>query len=307
MVKHRLTSILGTVAGMVMVASFNNGGIEVRADPQTVRADFAYVGLDDSSWIKPPPLPKVEYEVFDKVEGVISDLGNFAVEGKNVVGEALDSIDTAVERAEDVMSNLTLIPPMEGFYLPKEAESRYRLVASHGQKRLLNKANQIQENYGDHLKDMCVKYNVPYDLAFTTLHIESGGNLNAVSKTGVKGIMQITGMTKKHVEKHYKKSGRDEMINCTASPLNNIECGVMLMRMTKNRFDHYGLSEKETWNNVIAAYNRGSFGLARDLKDAGKKHVLDLTEGEVRRETYGYVRKARAYQALLHTNGFFNR
>ncbi|NQV91474.1 transglycosylase SLT domain-containing protein [Candidatus Woesearchaeota archaeon] len=307
--KNKLT-LLSLASAGIIISGFNNGGIEYRADPQTVRTGFASVGLDNSSWIKPPPLPEIEYNVFDNVGNVVSELKDAAVNGHTVVDEVLDSLDVAVEQAGNYLSNLELIPPMEGFYLPNEVESRYRLVAAHGQKRLLRVAGEIEENYGEHLRNMCIKYHVPYDLAFTILHIESGGNIGSVSHTGVKGIMQITGQTADYIEKNHKKSGRENPIDCSASPENNIECGVMHLKRMLAKYNTKGFKDLtifEKGNNAIAAYNLGRSGLNRDLADAGKNHVLDLTEGEVRLETYGHVRKARAYQALLHTEGFFNR
>ena len=195
--------------------------------------------------------------------------------------------------------------PMEGFYLPEEAISRYKLVAHHGQERLLRIANEIKSNYGEHLKEVCIKYQVPYDLAFSVLLIESGGRVDAVSHTGVKGIMQITGMTEDYIEKNYKQSGRENLIDCSASPEDNIECGVMHLKRMIEKYSGQGLTSKQVSNNAIAAYNLGRGGLNRDLRDAGKKHVLDLTQGEVRLETWKHPRKVRAYQALLHTLGFF--
>ncbi len=222
----------------------------------------------------------------------------------NIVDEKNDDLDIVYEELDQLEYQKEL--PIEGFYLPQESMSRYKLVAAHGQERLLKIANEIKQNYGNHLKDVCTKYQVPYDLAFTVLLIESGGKVDAVSRTGVKGIMQIIGMTEEYIEKHYKESGRELPIDCSASPEDNIECGVMHLKRMIERYEGKGLTSKQTANNAIAAYNLGRGGLNRDLRDAGKKHVLDLTQGEIRKETWGYVRKARAYQALLHTKGVFN-
>jgi hypothetical protein len=307
MVKRRLTSILGTVAGIALVASFNNGGIEVRADPQTVRDGFAYVGLDDSSWIKPPPLPKVEYEVFDKVEGVVSELENAAVKGHTAIVEVLDSIDTAVEKAGDYMSNLELIPPMEGFYLPKEAESRYRLVKHHGEKRLLDKSRILQEKFGTFMKLKCMQYNTDYDLAHTILHIE-GGNPNQVSHTGVKGIMQITGSTRKYIESHPKTLKMPEKISCKKNDENNIECGIALIAYLQEHYQRKfpNQNKHEINNHVLAAYNLGKGGYNQILKEQKVSRFFDIPEGAIRRETWRYVPKARAYSSVLKGNGIFN-
>lgn len=304
--RNKLTFLSLATAGMI-IPGINNGGIEYRADPKMVRAGLAYFGLNDSSWVKPPPLLEVEYEVFDKVENVVSELENTAERSHETIVGVLDSIDTAIESSGNYLLNNIISPEvlMEGFYLPKEAESRYGLIAAHGKKRLLEKAQNLDENFGGQIKASCIEYKIPYDIAFTIILMESGGNVNAKSHTGVKGIAQITSMTKTHVETHYKSAGRSQPINCSKSSEDNIECAVMLMKMMRKRFKKTGLSENENWDNVIAGYNRGSFGLGRDLRDAEKKHVLDLTEGELPTETFNYIRKSRAYQALLHTYGFF--
>jgi len=134
------------------------------------------------------------------------------------------------------------------------------------------------ENYSGYLKadvqahnSLIQKYSVKYDmdplLVESTMKAESGGRINAKSKKGATGLMQIMPATAAEIARELGRKDYDIL-----DPATNIEFGVYYLKKMMNRFGG-------DVSKGLAAYN------------AGAQNVIDYNGIPPFEETQKYVKK----------------
>ncbi|MBI2668728.1 transglycosylase SLT domain-containing protein [Candidatus Woesearchaeota archaeon] len=139
------------------------------------------------------------------------------------------------------------------------------------------------------------QYNIPRNLLFAIIIRESGGNPDAVSSTGVRGIMQMQGSTAQALG--------DDCVPVT-NPARNIECGARYLSQIFMRYRqaYPNLDNEEVWNLALAGYNKGPNGLqgAYDrLRRTGKDSFWDLQVKDIGGQAFAYVPHVRALERFV--------
>ena len=158
----------------------------------------------------------------------------------------------------------------------------------------------IQENnyptaYSEYVDKYSEKYNVPKDVIYAVIKIESNFKYDATSYKDARGLMQLMPGT-------YEWMCSKEGIDPEAYSINDPEINIMI----GTRYLAYLYSEFEIWDTVFAAYNAGHGTVRKWLSDEryGKDgHLTDIPYPE----TSSYVKKisdARAiYAKILKRKG----
>lgn len=111
------------------------------------------------------------------------------------------------------------------------------------------------------------------------IHTESGGNPNARSSAGARGLMQV-------MPEHYKRLG----VTDPEDPLQSIKAGTTILQEEMDRFDDPKLA--------LAAYNAGSPKVIRAIAKAGS-HDFNRVYPYLPEETKKYVAKVlKKYQQI---------
>jgi membrane-bound lytic murein transglycosylase F len=159
-------------------------------------------------------------------------------------------------------------------------------------------------------KSYAHEYHIPWALLAAVAYQESKWDEQAVSYTGVRGLMQITTSTAKHL-------GIDDR----EDPVQSIQGGAYYLRYLYDKTPAY-LSNYERWTLALAGYNMGWAHVRDARKLALKLHVnpfrwkqfkkvipkledeeyfTDLTFGYARgRETVHFVDNVLVYYKLLN-------
>lgn len=187
-------------------------------------------------------------------------------------------------------------------FLPDEADP-YEVYA------LQKTLREALPRYGAAIARAARKYDIDPLLLVAVVYQESHFDENARSKTGVRGLMQITQNTAKLL-------GVDRN-----DPMDSIRGGARYLRMLHNDVPAAGLDERTRWLFALAAYNRGpghledAVNLAtrlggsgttwRELKDAFPKLAWqrwykDAKYGYTKGyEVVSYVERIRYYHYIL--------
>lgn len=135
-------------------------------------------------------------------------------------------------------------------------------------------------------------FEVPPSLIFAVIHTESHFDSQAVSPVGAKGLMQLMDETYEWIQT--KLPEEPAPISRIFEPEINIRCGTKVLQVLLSQFD--------TLETALAAYNAGSGNVSRWLKnpeysdDGVTLTVIPLTETK---EYVSRVLKAqKRYQAL---------
>ena len=121
--------------------------------------------------------------------------------------------------------------------------------------------NKIDEkryplDYTEYVEINAEYYNVPKDIIYSVIKVESNYSYEAVSSKGAVGLMQIMPDT---FEWLLTKTGEDHDISKLYDPAVNIKYGVYYLSMLYD--------ELAVWDTVYAAYNGGIGNVRKWLKD----------------------------------------
>jgi membrane-bound lytic murein transglycosylase F len=165
--------------------------------------------------------------------------------------------------------------------------------------------------YKRHFKKYSDKYSIPWTLIAAVAYQESKWDDDAVSHTGVRGLMQLTSKTAAYVG-----------IEDRTDPFESIRGGAYYLRYLYDKTSQK-INEQERWALALAAYNigwghlRDAHHLALKLKKnpyrwselkkvlpllEEKKYFSQLNHGFARgNETVDFVNKVFNYYNLLNT------
>lgn len=113
-------------------------------------------------------------------------------------------------------------------------------------------------NYVKHFKIYSVKYNIPWTLIAAVAYQESKWNEDAISYTGVKGLMQLTAQTAEHLG-----------ITDREDPHQSIQGGAYYLKYLYDKTSK-NQSQIDRWAMALAAYNLG-WGHIRDAQKLAVK------------------------------------
>lgn len=155
----------------------------------------------------------------------------------------LKSIQPTMERQQSIApnpymrNNDTVESPNTGL-VNKNIPNPTKAVATSGN-GLVKPSLEAAKPYMNIIQEASKAYNIPSDVLLAVAQTESGFNPNAVSPTGVKGLMQVTQNT-------YKNLG---FTGDRADPVNSVNAGAKLLSQLYNKYGN--------WDDAFYAYNGG--------------------------------------------------
>ena len=150
---------------------------------------------------------------------------------------------------------------------------------------------QLTENsahpkkYSEYVTKYSREYNIPEDVIYATIKVESNFDPEAVSNAGARGLMQIMPSTFEWLtgDEHL---GEHLLPTMLFDPEVNIRYGTYYLKYLYTKFDH-------NWDTVAAAYNGGEGNVTKWLSDRrysdGKGNLTDFPDEFS--ETENYVKK----------------
>ena len=141
--------------------------------------------------------------------------------------------------------------------------------------------------YSNVVKAYAEKYEVPENLVYAVIRVESNFKAKAESKKGARGLMQIMPVAYKD---YCVDTGEDYDVSMLKDPETNIRVGTYwLARM----YRYYG-----NWDTVLAAYNAGMGNVNSWLEDerysAGDGILFEIPYAQ----TKSYVEKVNRYKGI---------
>jgi hypothetical protein len=121
----------------------------------------------------------------------------------------------------------------------------------------------------------CTKYDIPLDIYFRLVDMESGFKFVVNKQSGANGYMQVMPTTFSYMA---KKMG----IKGPHNEINNVLVGSYLLKKNYDSWQRRGFTETKSWRLALAAYNAGEGKL--QIKEGGK--VVGWREPTY---TYSYV------------------
>ena len=115
------------------------------------------------------------------------------------------------------------------------------------------------DKYADLVSKYAAEYNVPEDVVFATIKVESSFDTHAVSSAGAMGLMQMLPSTFEWLtgDEHLAEHLSAELL---FEPEVSIRYGVYYLKYLYSKFDH-------KWDVACAAYNGGEGNVAYWLAD----------------------------------------
>ncbi len=141
------------------------------------------------------------------------------------------------------------------------------------------------QKYAELVSTYASEYNVPEDVIYATIKVESSFAPEAISRAGARGLMQMLPSTFEWLtgDEHL---GEHLTANLLTVPEVNIRYGVYYLKYLYSKFDH-------NWDVACAAYNGGEGNVAEWLADDrysdGEGNLTDYPKEF--KETKDYVRK----------------
>ena len=177
-------------------------------------------------------------------------------------------------------------------FLPENSD-RFALL------HLLETLQRELPRYGTTILKASQHYEIDPLLLIALIYHESRFDSEAVSRTGVRGIMQITQVTAREL-------GLDDPMN----PTKSILAGARYLRQIWNRLDNADLSQWDRWFLALSAYNQGlghtwdAMALAESLglKKTSWNDVKRVFPLLSQREYYSKARHGytRGFEAVAH-------
>lgn len=156
------------------------------------------------------------------------------------------------------------------------------------------------KKYSELVTKYSQEYNIPEDVIYATIKVESDFDPNAVSSVGARGLMQMMPSTFKWLTSD-EHLGEHLLPIMLFDPEVSIRYGTYYLKYLYTKFDH-------NWDTVAAAYNGGEGNVAKWLADErysdGKGNLTDFPDEFS--ETENYVKKIakerRNYKELYSEN-----
>ena len=147
--------------------------------------------------------------------------------------------------------------------------------------------NDCPHPYSDLVSNYAEKYDVPENLIYAVIRVESNFKADALSSKGARGLMQIMPIA---YEDYCYYTGEDFDVSLLSDPETNISVGAYLLARL---YRHYG-----NWDTVLAAYNAGIGTVNEWLEDerysSGDGILTDIPYPETR----SYVEKVNRYKSV---------
>lgn len=188
---------------------------------------------------------------------------------------------------------------------------RYKLYLSELDHRdvrsFVNRTRITLPEFEREFKKAAQEHRLPWQLVAAVAYQESQWNNEAVSYTGVRGLMQLTQDTAKHL-------GLEDRTD----PVQSIWGGAKYLRYLLNKTPHY-LNSKDRLYLALAAYNIG-YGHVQDAQKLAQKEGKNPYSWRHLRETlplledphyakqteYGAARGSEAVEFVERVTGFYN-
>jgi peptidoglycan lytic transglycosylase F len=188
---------------------------------------------------------------------------------------------------------------------------RYKLYLSeldrHDVLRFMKRSRRTLPDFETEFRSAASEHNLPWQLIAAVAYQESQWDSEAVSHTGVKGLMQLTQDTADHLG-----------IEDRTDPLQSIHGGAKYLRYLLNKTPNY-LNFKDRLYLALAAYNIGYAHLRDAQKLAERKgmnpnswrhlrEILPLLEDRSYESEleYGYARGNETVEFVERVTGFYN-
>lgn len=143
--------------------------------------------------------------------------------------------------------------------------------------------------YGKTVKKYSEKFDVPQNLVYAVIRVESNFDSDALSSSGAVGLMQIMPIAYKD---YCLDTGEDYDVSLLSDPETNIRVGVYLL----SRLYHtYG-----NWDTALAAYNAGWVNVNSWLKDERYSRGDGILFDIPYEQTKAYVEKVNHYFELYN-------
>ena len=172
------------------------------------------------------------------------------------------------------------IPPQEpspepGYdYSHPRIQHFYDLFTGEQSRDIQTRIERTQE-YGELIREAAHSHNIPSETLFALIVTESGGNPNARSSAGARGLTQIMPGT-----------ARGRGCNNLTDPETSINCGAAYLAELKERFGSLDMA--------LAAFNIGPTRTRRIMEGSGSGNYWDnFDQGE-------YVPKIRAVELIIN-------
>lgn len=148
--------------------------------------------------------------------------------------------------------------------------------------QITNSPSYSQTKYSDLVYEAAQKYNLPTELIFAVISVESTFNPNAVSSAGATGLMQLTRDTFDWINKQ-TKNPNGYVYQDLFNPAINIDYGSRLLSMAINEFTHL--------NNAIYSYHAGWGSVKKWLKNPAHSSDGTLLSSVPSKITENYLHK----------------
>ncbi len=158
------------------------------------------------------------------------------------------------------------------------------------------------DSFSDIITSASKEFDVPEDIIYATIKVESNFDENANSSADARGLMQMLPSTFEWLtgEEHL-----DENLSASKlyTPEVNIRYGTYYLSYLYKKFDY-------NWNTAFAAYNAGEGNVAKWLKDSrysdGKGNLTEIPFEETAKYV-DKINKARETYKELYLDGNTNK
>ena len=155
------------------------------------------------------------------------------------------------------------------------------LIAGFGIKNLVLKKILYPQEYKSYVEKYAQEYNVDKNLVYSVIKCESNFNKDAVSRTGARGLMQISEMTGIWASDILKVENYSS--DMLFEPEININFGCWYLKRLIDQFDDE--------STALAAYNAGSGNVSKWLLESEHSNDGVSLDYIPFRETENYVKK----------------
>ncbi len=142
--------------------------------------------------------------------------------------------------------------------------------------------SQLPYKYHAHIAKYAEKYDIPVEIIFAVIKVESSFKADAKSNVGALGLMQMMPSTFEWLTGNYHL-GENLPALMLYDPEVSIRYGTYYLRYLKNRFGD--------WNTVLAAYNAGEGNVSKWLADKQYSDDGKTLKSIPVEETERYVKK----------------
>ena len=156
------------------------------------------------------------------------------------------------------------------------------------------------QKYSEYVEKYAAEYNIPEDMIYATIKVESSFEPDAISRAGARGLMQLMPSTFEWLTSD-EHLGEHLTPNLMYDPETNIRYGVYYIKYLFTKFDY-------NWDLTYAAYNGGEGNVAKWLEDKkysdGEGGLKDYPDefGETKNYVKKMHRAREMYQKLYYQN-----